>query len=386
MTSKQTLAAGGIVGLSLSDVTTEEGFRRLREEWTELVEKDERATIFQTWEFQYHVWCSQPESVDLRVVLVRDRSGELVGCAPLGVQPRRVGGITVRVLGFACLKLCDYSDFIVSCDRAADVLAALALWLNENSQKWDLIRFRPIREDSWINDEHLFLSNVDATFHRNLYDVAPYLKFEREWQSYEDALGKKSAKTMRYKVNKLSRRFDGRFQEVGDSASLHQGFEQTVELHQKRMRQKSQPGAFADSNVREGFHVLLESMWPQGYAKIHRIASDNSCIASLLTLEFRGKVYYYQGGFDPSYHQLSPGLVIHALRINQALSDVASEYDFLIGDEPYKSQFANGKRSVYRIEISTGSRKVFLLYAWEALRSQLVQSKLVRALYLSFRG
>ena len=43
-------------GLYTSLVSTDNGFLALRDEWNELVENDERATIFQTWEFQYQAW------------------------------------------------------------------------------------------------------------------------------------------------------------------------------------------------------------------------------------------------------------------------------------------------------------------------------------------
>ncbi len=69
-------------GLSVSIISTDSGFLALRDESNELVEKDERATVFQTWEFQYHARRMLSETVSLHLVLVRDETGVWIGCAP----------------------------------------------------------------------------------------------------------------------------------------------------------------------------------------------------------------------------------------------------------------------------------------------------------------
>ena len=49
-----------------------------------------------------------------------------------------------------------------------------------------------------------------------------------------------------------------------------------------------------------------------------------------------GKGYYYQGGFEPQLARYSPGTVLTAHAIRDAIDRGASEFDFLRGDEPYK--------------------------------------------------
>ncbi len=56
------------------------------------------------------------------VVLVRDEMGALIGCAPLGTLVWHLRPLSVRVLGFACPRYCDYSDFLVRSDRAKEAL------------------------------------------------------------------------------------------------------------------------------------------------------------------------------------------------------------------------------------------------------------------------
>jgi CelD/BcsL family acetyltransferase involved in cellulose biosynthesis len=47
-------------------------------------------------------------------------------------------------------------------------------------------------------------------------------------------------------------------------------------------------------------------------------------------------VYFYLSGYDPSLEKLSPGTVIVAYAIEQAVREGAKAFDFLRGAEDYK--------------------------------------------------
>ena len=64
---------------SIVEVHTEADFKALKDEWNALVDADSRATIFQTWEFQYHTWRIFSDSVALNLLLVRDEREHLIG-------------------------------------------------------------------------------------------------------------------------------------------------------------------------------------------------------------------------------------------------------------------------------------------------------------------
>jgi CelD/BcsL family acetyltransferase involved in cellulose biosynthesis len=372
--------------VSISRVSTEHEFLSLRDEWNQLVESDDRATIFQTWEFQYHIWRIFADTVSLNLLLMRDEAGNLVGCAPLGVRLWRVGPLVVRVLGFSSINFSDYSDFILHPAYAAESINAIAAWIRGNLQKWDVVRLEPVREESWVMSESLFLCRIRDISRIRPCSVAPYLRFEDDWPSYEQALSKTWARNVRFKVRRLFREFPGRLEQAAGGAHLDEAFCELMALHQKRMRQKNQLGKFDRPHVQAGFRVLVRELGDRQLVKVHSIRSHDRAIASICTFEYRGCVLFFHGGFDPDYQRLSPGVVMHALCIDAAIKARRREYDFLLGNDPYKSDWANGQRRLHSIEITTGSWRRYPYDWWNWLRGQLVRSETLRATFLRVRS
>ena len=79
-------------------------------------------------------------------------------------------------------------------------------WFSANARRWNVVRLMPVREDSWARHEDWILSQVRASSQTTRYRSAPYLRFQPDWSSYEDALGKGRARSTRYEVGKLLRR------------------------------------------------------------------------------------------------------------------------------------------------------------------------------------
>ena len=51
------------------------------------------------------------------------------------------------------------------------------------------------------------------------------------------------------------------------------------------------------------------------------------------------RAYYYIGGFDPELATLSPGKLITASALEEAITEGATTYDFLGGREEYKYEW-----------------------------------------------
>ena len=50
-------------------------------------------------------------------------------------------------------------------------------------------------------------------------------------------------------------------------------------------------------------------------------------------------VYYYQAGFDPEMNAFSPGNLLVAETIREAIEEGRLHFDFMRGDEPYKRRW-----------------------------------------------
>jgi CelD/BcsL family acetyltransferase involved in cellulose biosynthesis len=122
-------------------------------------------------------------------------------------------------------------------------------------------------------------------------------------------------------------------------------------LHEARWETKAAEGrgVLADARVRE-FHnragaVLSEA----GLLRFHALRVKGVVIAVLYGLVSGGVMYYYLGGFDPSYSAAGPGslLIYHAIEYARSSGDHA--FDFLRGDEPYKYKLGAEQRRNLRL-------------------------------------
>ena len=74
-------------------------------------------------------------------------------------------------------------------------------------------------------------------------------------------------------------------------------------------------------------------------------------IAALYGFHHATRTYYYLGGFDPEFKQYSPGTILIAHAIAEAIREGATEFDFLRGREDYKYRWRAVDRIIYRKRI-----------------------------------
>jgi CelD/BcsL family acetyltransferase involved in cellulose biosynthesis len=113
-------------------------------------------------------------------------------------------------------------------------------------------------------------------------------------------------------------------------------------LHQTSWQHRGQPGCFA-APAFESFHRdLIRARFGSGEIQLLAAAAGNRPIGYLYNFAHGDRVYAYQSGFDyvPD-GRLKPGLVAHALAIEQAASAGFAIYDFMAGENRLKASFAS---------------------------------------------
>ncbi len=371
---------------TIEEVSSEEEFRRLRPEWSDLTDRDPRATVFQTWEFQFGGWMLSRDRVRPVILLVRDGTGLLVGCAPFGEIRWKLGPISASILGFGCIKYCDYNDLILDDGVSHGVIEKIAGWLRDHRNRYDVIHLRQVREDAWLIDGGGYFDPDSGQVEKRETDTAPYLAIDRSWESWESLLSGRKARAMRYTLKRLTKKLGSDFRTAAQGNELTQPLDDFMDLHQSRMGEKNQSGIFAESHVRKGFGEMIRLMSERDLVEIHTMSGEGRTIAAVCTFQYRGVVSFYQGGFDPALNRLSPGKAIQTLCVDRAIRQDVKEYDFLTGDEPYKYTWANKERKLFDIEFRRRSWKGSVYRTALRWREKLSESERLRRLYLKLKG
>lgn len=77
---------------------------------------------------------------------------------------------------------------------------------------------------------------------------------------------------------------------------------------------------------------------------MYRLAIGGQAAALYYGFSDHCRSYAYLGGFDPRYDDCSPGSLIIAHAISEAMREGAREFHFLRGDESYKSAWGATRR------------------------------------------
>jgi CelD/BcsL family acetyltransferase involved in cellulose biosynthesis len=149
-------------------------------------------------------------------------------------------------------------------------------------------------------------------------------------------------------------------------------------LHDARWAERPGSSAFADAEVRT-FHLEFASIaFERGWLRLYVMEVDEAPIAALYGWLIGGRWSYYQAGFDPAWSRHSPGFLLLAETIREAIEDGASEYDMLRGDESFKRRFATSSRLVRTILLAPRGNQAHLnaaavarlRRAWQTLPSR----------------
>ena len=87
------------------------------------------------------------------------------------------------------------------------------------------------------------------------------------------------------------------------------------------------------------FRDLGRALAEAGVAALWMLWLEDRPAAALFCLEQAGSVSLYNSGFDPDARAMSPGVVLIARTIEDAIARGFRRYDFLRGEEPYKYGF-----------------------------------------------
>lgn len=143
----------------------------------------------------------------------------------------------------------------------------------------------------------------------------------------------------------------GTVHRVETEDELRRGFEVLIDLHQKRRRSLSQPGCFTSRRFTEFHREVAGRFLALGKLRLLWTELDERPMSADYGFVGGDTVYYYQGGFEPELASESPGWVSLAVSLWLAIEEGYRNYDFLRGDESYKTSWQAVARPLVRVRV-----------------------------------
>lgn len=320
-----------------ANIRTDPDFEsRLAQEWDALLDSVSSATPFQSRAWIGSWWRAFGRGKEPFVVEIRDPVGELVGLAPL--YRTRLPWRALRSMGAG---VSDYLDpvFRAGYEEAGVTCFAEAI---SSLRGVDLIDLHQWREP-WADR----LESIAAFPVRRLPDEACYtLDLPSDWDEYVAGL----SKSLRYEARRLEKApyatGEAEVRTLKEPHEVREGLEALFDLHAKRWRKRGLPGVFALPKVRRFHHDYAQTALLAGQLRLSTIRSGDAIVGVIYAMGIGDRVFFYQSGFDPQAKALSPGTVLVAHTLREAIRAGATTFDFLRGDEPYKLRWQPQHRSV----------------------------------------
>ena len=337
------------------------GFSALEPEWNRLLEKSHTNTLFLTWHWQ-STWWKHLGGGDLLLVGLRlEGDGRLVAIAPL-FSPT---GLPFRALSLVgCREVSDYLDVLVERGQEEPSYRALLDFLAADVvPAWDVIDLCNVPEASPTLARLPELARARGYQVRvELEDVCPVLELPLTWDEYLDTLDKKQRHEIRRKLRRAQQEADTRYVVVGAGHDLEAEVRAFIALHQKSSPDKNR---FMDPRMQAFFVDAARVLYRCGWLQLAFVEMDGQKAAGLFNFDYGDAILVYNSGYDPEqFSSLSPGIIVTAHTIEQAIALGRQKLDFLQGPEIYKYRFGASDTRVYRLLLARP--EIDLDQAWAA--------------------
>jgi CelD/BcsL family acetyltransferase involved in cellulose biosynthesis len=278
----------------------------------------------------------------MRILCIEDKN-EIIGIAPL--RQSRLGFIgpfgfdVVEPLGTRGLmpEGADYTGFMLV-ERKADCLRMIFNHLVEYDD-WDFIYLTDVPETSVIPNLLTEASrDIPLKFELEKGAFCYYLPLPNSNEMLLRELGKKPRNNLRRCMRNLEKDFQNvKLKGYHEFGSVEEAMKIHFDLNQKRWKSRNMRGAFNTQEVRDFYIDVAKVFADRGWLALYFLAINDEPIAGLYSFEYDKKMLAAVSGFDPDYIRYSVGNLLHWKVIEKSIEKGLKEYDFLKGDETYKS-------------------------------------------------
>jgi CelD/BcsL family acetyltransferase involved in cellulose biosynthesis len=353
--------------------------------WNELARK----VPFRRWDWLEAWWrnySADPDGTptgrhDLYVLAVQDDQNNLIGIAPWYRLCTRSGSRVIRFLGDG--EVCsDYLSVLCRDEHSIAVTKELANWLKDaNERHGSANQADQTDDDRWDRLDFVGVDAGDAVFNcllaqlrevGNLVHFCPAMNTWRlelppTWDEFLSRLSKQHRNRLRRADRTYFQTGQVKVKRVDSADDWSAFFKILLDLHGRRWNNKGLPGAFASPRF-AAFHREISANWSaSGLATLAWLELDGKPLAVEYRLHGDGVMYAYQSGMDTERLDIRPGELANMWAVRNALEQGQHHYDFLRGDEEYKSRWRAQPRPMLAVRVVSPFRSARLRHsAWVA--------------------
>jgi CelD/BcsL family acetyltransferase involved in cellulose biosynthesis len=308
-------------------------------EWAGLVRDDPEGTFFHSPRYLKLYW-EEFGAADLQIAMLRE-DGETTAAAAFDLRRGRLsflGGTEVT----------DYMGPVgpaAARDRAAKELMRAIVGRDD----WRSADLRGLPEDgSWIRALATGAADAGLEVEVRKDGVALVLDLPASYDEYMRSLSPRRRHEIRRKERRLREALPDTRLDDATPETLAEDLDRFVELHRSSTGPK---GKFMEPGMELFFRRLGDALLPDGVFRLAFLEAGGTRIASAVAFRDRDRdrLLLYNSAYDRSQSPLSPGIVLVAQLIREAIDEGLRAVDMLKGNLRYKYQLGARPRRVCRV-------------------------------------
>jgi CelD/BcsL family acetyltransferase involved in cellulose biosynthesis len=316
-------------------------------------------TLFQTFDYlsawQRHV--GEPAHVQPALVVFR-RGGEVLAILPFAIDQRRLG----RRLAWLGQKHSDYLGPLLARDfgKTIEPSAFARLWLEilaamqrREPFRHDFVELRKMPEFIGAQtNPFLALPLVPNA------SAAHLMKLTGNWEEfYAQARSSATRRRDRTKLKRLGESGAVQFVTPSEVREIVRSFDMLMRQKSQALASMGVANLFAEPGVADFYRDLATGPRTRDTVHVSRLDVGETPAAINLGFQFRGRYYYIFASYDDGpLSRFGPGAAHLRHLLAYAIERELREFDFTIGDERYKSEWADTETKLYDYIVATTAR------------------------------
>jgi CelD/BcsL family acetyltransferase involved in cellulose biosynthesis len=321
--------------LAIREIESLDELESIRPAWLALWRSSPAATPFQSPAWLIPWW--KHFGVGQLRVLVLMNAKRVVGIAPLFVD----NDLRLLLVGTGNT---DYLDILAEAPEcAAEVFKYLC-----RRRSWNEIYFESLRRESPLLNT---TACSDVSEYVEEQDACPVLSLPTCADEFISSLPRQLQHNLNYYRRKLANLGQVKIEPANEN-NFEELFEALLNLHEARWQMNCLSGVLYADDVQDFHHDAARGLLSQRALRLYGLRLDKRIIASLYAFHHGRCTHYYLSGFDPEFKQLSPGTILVAHAILEAIREGDAGFDFLRGREDYKYRWGAVDKTIYRKQVT----------------------------------
>ena len=321
-------------------------------DWNRLLQASSTDSVFLTWEWISRWWEVYGGRCALNVLLAW-RGEQLVGIAPLmiGRHPRfgSAGPRVLMMIGQGGDTLAERFAFITERDAEGELAKCFVQHLlGPVARAWDMMLFERVLDSPGKDRLVEALEEARLEVELSAEHLAPYTDLPGDMEAFLASKSRNFRSQYRSSCKKLEQLGDVHLRYAGTDIAIPEAIAVLARLHRQRFAEES--ASFrTEAYVR--FHThLAQAFFARGWLWLVVLEVAGEPIAARYDYVYSNKVWCMQGGWDPRYGAIRPGMILTGTVIKWAIERGLAEYDFLCGEEQYKDRWASAERRMTSVQ------------------------------------